>query len=63
MTYYTNKLKSKVLTCYFGGFMTVIANDYNSIKEVLTNNDFNGRLSNVDVVLARAFGQSLGISS
>ncbi|KAK9307391.1 hypothetical protein QLX08_002285 [Tetragonisca angustula] len=61
MTYYTNKLKSKVLTCYFGGFMTVIANDYNSIKEVLTNNDFNGRLSNVDVVLARAFGQSLGI--
>ncbi|KOX76113.1 hypothetical protein WN51_11828 [Melipona quadrifasciata] len=61
ITYYTNKLKSKVLTCYFGGFMTVVASDYNSIKEVLINSDFDGRVSTIDVILARAFGQSLGI--
>lgn len=63
MTYYANKLKSKVLTCHFGGIVTVVANDYNSIKEVLTKNDFDGRAGNKDVLLARSFGESLGISS
>ncbi|XP_043588681.1 probable cytochrome P450 304a1 isoform X2 [Bombus pyrosoma] len=61
VTYYANKLKSKVLTCHFGGIVSVIANDYNSIKEVLTKDDFDGRTSNIDVLLARSFGESLGI--
>lgn len=63
VTYYANKLKSKVLTCHFGGIVTVVANDYNSIKEVLTKDDFDGRADNIDVLLARSFGESLGISS
>ncbi|XP_033353024.1 probable cytochrome P450 304a1 isoform X1 [Bombus vosnesenskii] len=61
VTYYANKLKSKVLTCHFGGIVTVVANDYNSIKEVLTKDDFDGRAGNIDVLLARSFGESLGI--
>lgn len=58
--HYITKLQSKVITCYLGAFMTVIANDYNSVKEVLTKDDFDGRPTTVDVLLARSFGKKLG---
>lgn len=61
--HYVNKLQSKIVTCYFGSHKTIIANDYKSIKEVLTKQEFNGRPINVDIVLQRAFGKSLGIFS
>lgn len=61
--YYVNKLQSKIVTCYFGGFKTIIANDYKSIKEVLTKQEFDGRPIGIDIVLQRAFGKSLGIFS
>ncbi|CAL7939200.1 unnamed protein product [Xylocopa violacea] len=59
--YYANKLQSAIVTCYFGGLMTFIANDYNSIKEVLSKEEFDGRLANGHLFLDRAFGEQLGI--
>ena len=61
VSYYVKKFQSKILSCYLGGFMAVIANDYDSIKEILTREEFDGRATDVDVVKARAFGKELGI--
>ncbi|XP_076761436.1 farnesoate epoxidase-like [Xylocopa sonorina] len=41
--------------------MTFIANDYNSIKEILSKEEFDGRLSNGHLILERAFGEEFGI--
>ncbi|XP_017793323.1 PREDICTED: probable cytochrome P450 304a1 [Habropoda laboriosa] len=59
--YYVNKLQSKVVTCYFGSFMAIIANDYKNIREVLSREDFDGRPTEIDVFQARSFGKKLGI--
>ncbi|XP_015429299.1 PREDICTED: probable cytochrome P450 304a1 [Dufourea novaeangliae] len=59
--YYADKLKSKVLTCYLGPFYCVVANDYKSIKEIYVKEEFSGRLTEVDILKARAFGKTLGI--
>ncbi|XP_054009632.1 probable cytochrome P450 304a1 [Hylaeus anthracinus] len=61
VTYYVNKLKSKVVACYLGPFYTIIANDYESIKEVFKKEDFDGRPSDLHIAKARAFGEKLGI--
>nr|XP_003703633.1 PREDICTED: probable cytochrome P450 304a1 isoform X1 [Megachile rotundata] len=61
ISYYIKKLHSKILTCYFGGFMAIVANDYESIKEILTREEFDGRATVIDVFKARAFGKELGI--
>ncbi|XP_015181779.1 PREDICTED: probable cytochrome P450 304a1 [Polistes dominula] len=61
LNYYTKKLKSKVISCYLGSFFTVIANDYESIKEILTREEFDGRLTEAYALKARAFNQKLGI--
>uniref|UniRef100_A0A348G630 Cytochrome P450 2 n=1 Tax=Odontomachus monticola TaxID=613454 RepID=A0A348G630_ODOMO len=59
--YYAKKLKSNIIGCHLGSFWAVAANDYASIKEILTKDDFDGRVSDVEVVKARAFGKKLGI--
>ncbi|XP_017753929.1 PREDICTED: probable cytochrome P450 304a1 [Eufriesea mexicana] len=61
IAYYANKLQSKVVTCYFGPYIAVIANDYKSVKEILSRDDFDGRVTTIDAILARAFGKQLGI--
>lgn len=61
LQYYVNKLKSKVVTCYLGPYCSIVANDYNSIKEMFMNGDFDGRPTEIDVLKARAFGSTLGI--
>ncbi|XP_032684829.1 probable cytochrome P450 304a1 [Odontomachus brunneus] len=60
--YYAKKLKSNIIGCYFGDFWAVVVNDYASIKEVLTRDDFDGRLTEVEIVKTRAFGKKLGIA-
>lgn len=42
--------------------MAVIANDYKSIKEILSRDDFDGRPTTIDAILSRAYGKELGIS-
>ncbi|XP_076644545.1 putative cytochrome P450 304a1 [Halictus rubicundus] len=61
LRYYIDKLKSKVVSCYLGPYFAVIANDYDSIKEVFKNEAFDGRGIEVDVLKVRAFGSSYGI--
>ncbi|KAI4491407.1 hypothetical protein M0804_002799 [Polistes exclamans] len=61
LSYYTKKLKSKVISCYFGSFFTVIVSDYASIKELLRREDFDGRLNEAYMFKARAFNKKLGI--
>ncbi|XP_078039429.1 putative cytochrome P450 304a1 [Augochlora pura] len=61
LRYYVKKLKSKVLTCYMGPYCTIVANDYNSIKEVYTSDALDGRPTEVDIVKSRAFGGYYGI--
>ncbi|XP_076249610.1 putative cytochrome P450 304a1 isoform X2 [Calliopsis andreniformis] len=59
--YYVKQFNSKLVSCYLGEYLAVIANDYKTIKEVMNREDFDGRPSDVDVVKARAFGKKLGI--
>ncbi|XP_071566707.1 probable cytochrome P450 304a1 [Temnothorax nylanderi] len=59
--YYVKKLKSKIIGCYMGDYFTVIVNDYDSIKEVLTRDEFSARITDVDFIKDRAFGKELGI--
>ncbi|XP_017885498.1 probable cytochrome P450 304a1 [Ceratina calcarata] len=61
LPYYTKKLKSGLVTCYMGSFLTIIANDYDSIKEVLTREEFDGREAGIDILLERSFREKLGI--
>lgn len=59
--YYVKKLKSKIISCYFGDFFVVIVNDYKNIKEVFSREEFSGRVTNADFINDRAFGKELGI--
>ncbi|XP_012221588.1 probable cytochrome P450 304a1 [Linepithema humile] len=59
--YYTKKLKSKIISGYFGDFFLVIVNDYASIKEVFTREEFDGRVTCLETINDRAFGKKLGI--
>ncbi|CAL7939199.1 unnamed protein product [Xylocopa violacea] len=59
--YYVNKLRSRILTCYLGDAMAVIVTDYKSIKEVLSREEFDGRTSEIDIILDRSFRKKLGI--
>nr|XP_033329530.1 probable cytochrome P450 304a1 [Megalopta genalis] len=61
LRYYVKKLKSKVVTCYMGPYCTIVANDYDSIKEVYTNDAFDGRPTEIDILKVRAFGGTFGI--
>lgn len=58
--YYVKKLKSKIISCYMGDIFTVIVNDYKNIKEVLSREEFAGRITNADFIKDRAFGKELG---
>ncbi|XP_025988557.2 uncharacterized protein LOC113003430 [Solenopsis invicta] len=58
--YYVKKLKSKIISCYFGDQFVVIANDYESIKQVLAREEFDGRVT-APFLLDRSFGKDLGI--
>jgi len=57
--YYVKKLKSKIISCYMGDFFVIVANDYESIKEILARDDFDGRIS-AEFIRDRAFGKDLG---
>ncbi|KAL0105457.1 hypothetical protein PUN28_016846 [Cardiocondyla obscurior] len=59
--YYVKKLKSTIVSCYMGDFLTVIVNDYKNIKEVLAREEFDGRITNADFIKDRAFGKELGV--
>lgn len=59
--YYVKKLKSKIISCYFGDVFIIIVNDYESIKEVLSREEFDNRVTNADFIKDRAFGKELGI--
>ncbi|XP_018047195.1 PREDICTED: probable cytochrome P450 304a1 [Atta colombica] len=59
--YYVKKLKSKVISCYMGDSFTIIVNDYKSIKEVLSREEFDGRVTTAQHIKDRAFGKELGI--
>ncbi|EFN79540.1 Probable cytochrome P450 304a1, partial [Harpegnathos saltator] len=59
--YYAEKLKSKIIGCYFGSIWVVVANDYASIKQVLERDEFDGRVTQVEVLKARTFGKAVGI--
>ncbi|XP_034936051.1 probable cytochrome P450 304a1 [Chelonus insularis] len=61
LNYYVKKYKSKVISGYLGEFFTIFVNDYQSVREVLTRREFEGRLNTVEVFRARAFGKKLGI--
>ncbi|XP_018357138.1 PREDICTED: probable cytochrome P450 304a1 [Trachymyrmex septentrionalis] len=58
--YYVKKLKSKIISCYMGDNFTIIVNDYKSIKEVLSREEFDGRVITAHIK-DRAFGKELGI--
>lgn len=58
--YFAKKFRSKIVGFYMGDFWTVAANDYASIKEVLTREEFDGRLTNIPAMMDRAFGKNLG---
>ncbi|KAK0161408.1 hypothetical protein PV327_009881 [Microctonus hyperodae] len=58
--YYMKKYKSKIIGCWLGSAYTVILNDYDSVKEVLSRKEFDGRLHEAYPVKARAFGKKLG---
>lgn len=58
--YYVKKLKSKIISCYMGDNFSIIVNDYESIKEVLARDEFDGRITNAEFLKDRAFGKELG---
>lgn len=60
MDYYIEKLKSKIISAYFGDIFLVIVNDYASIKEVFTREEFDGRVTVLETIKDRAFGKQLG---
>nr|UEN71137.1 cytochrome P450 4AV17 [Meteorus pulchricornis] len=59
--YYMKKFNSKIIGCWLGPAYTVILNDYESVKEVLSRKEFDGRLHELYPNRARAFGKKLGI--
>ncbi|EFN65051.1 Probable cytochrome P450 304a1 [Camponotus floridanus] len=61
LDYYARKLKSNLFSCYLGEYFAVIANDYANIKEILSREEFDGRITNIDYIKDRAFKKKLGI--
>ncbi|XP_012251817.2 probable cytochrome P450 304a1 [Athalia rosae] len=59
--YYAAKYKSNVVACWLGSYYTVIATNYQSIKELLSKKEFDGRLAEAYIFKARAFGRKLGV--
>ncbi|XP_068991148.1 probable cytochrome P450 304a1 isoform X1 [Neodiprion pinetum] len=59
--YYAKKYKSKVVGCWLGDYYTIVATNYNSIKELLTKKEYDGRLTDAFIFTSRAFGKKLGI--
>jgi len=57
--YYVKKFKSKIISCYIGDHFAIVANDYESIKEILARDDFDGRVF-AEFIRDRAFGKDLG---
>ncbi|XP_049787583.1 probable cytochrome P450 304a1 [Schistocerca cancellata] len=51
---------TKLLGFYFGPYPTVVACDYDAVKEVLANPHLQGRASNV-AIRDRAYGKDLGV--
>ncbi|XP_047117904.1 probable cytochrome P450 304a1 [Schistocerca piceifrons] len=51
---------TKLLGFYFGPYPTVVACDYDAVKEVLANPHIQGRASNV-AIRDRAYGKDLGV--
>lgn len=54
------KYQSKIIGCYLGDAFAVIVNDYDSVKEVLTRKEFDGRLTENIIIRSRGFGKQLG---
>ncbi|CAL1679557.1 unnamed protein product [Lasius platythorax] len=61
MAYYAKKLNSKLYSCYMGDYFVVIANDYTNVKEILSREEFDGRVTGADYIKDRAFKKILGI--
>ncbi|CAL7939197.1 unnamed protein product [Xylocopa violacea] len=59
--YYAHKLRSSIVTCYLGNTVTIIASDYSSVKDILTREEFDGRLMNLTTTLSAGYGKPLGI--
>lgn len=60
MAYYAKKLNSKLYSCYMGDYFVVIANDYTNVKEILSREEFDGRVTDADYIKDRAFKKKLG---
>ena len=58
--YYTKKFKSKIIGLYLGSQYTIVVNDYDTVKEVLSRKEFDGRLHEIYVTRARTYGKKLG---
>ncbi|XP_068081913.1 probable cytochrome P450 304a1 [Anabrus simplex] len=56
----TSKYKSKILGFYLGSIPTIVACDFESIKEILVRPEFQGRFDSV-VTRTRALGDRLGV--
>ncbi|XP_043266373.1 probable cytochrome P450 304a1 [Venturia canescens] len=61
ISYYVKKYQSKIIGLYLGDNYTIVVNDYFGIKEVLRRQEFDGRVGEIHLAKARAFGQKLGI--
>ncbi|XP_015113890.1 probable cytochrome P450 304a1 [Diachasma alloeum] len=59
--YYVKKYKSKIISLWMGNYYTVVVNDYETVKEVLTRKEFDGRDTNSFMGLTRSWGKTLGI--
>jgi len=53
------KYKTSILGLYFGAFPAVVVHDYDSIRQVLTRPEFQGRLK-VPVFNMRTYNKNLG---
>ncbi|XP_068082183.1 probable cytochrome P450 304a1 [Anabrus simplex] len=56
----TLKYKSKILGFYIGSLPTIVACDYESIKEILLRPEFQGRIDSI-ITRTRALGKKLGV--
>ncbi|XP_029169957.1 probable cytochrome P450 304a1 [Nylanderia fulva] len=61
MEYYAKKLNSKLYSCYMGDYFAVIANDYANVKEILSKEEYDGRITDADFIKDRAFKKKLGV--
>uniref|UniRef100_A0A0C9R0W5 Cyp304a1_1 protein n=1 Tax=Fopius arisanus TaxID=64838 RepID=A0A0C9R0W5_9HYME len=61
VAHYVKKYKSKIISLWMGKYYTVIVNDYETVKEVLTRREFDGRDTKSFMGLSRSWGKTLGI--